>query len=138
MSAATGRAVARAAEALVGAPFRLHGRDPRWGLDCIGLVAAALERAGIAAEPPTGYGLRNAEARDAAALARRSGLVPAREPARPGDIVLVRAGPAQVHLLVLSTTGGFVHAHAGLRRVVACPGAPIWPVLHRWRPIGKG
>lgn len=129
-----GRAVALAAEALVGVRFRLHGRDPRWGLDCIGLVAAALEGAGVAARPPRTYGLRNAGTHDAAALARRSGLIPAQGAAMPGDILLVRAGPAQVHLLVVSTAGGFIHAHAGLRRVVASPGAPTWPVLHRWRP----
>jgi cell wall-associated NlpC family hydrolase len=138
VSRETGRAVALAAEALVGVRFRLHGRDPRWGLDCVGLVAAALEPAGIDARPPADYGLRNAEARDASVLARHSGLVPAQNPVRPGDILLVRAGPAQVHLLVASTTGGFIHAHAGLRRVVACPGAPPWPVLHHWRPIAKG
>ncbi|WP_374406927.1 peptidoglycan endopeptidase [Pelagerythrobacter sp.] len=129
--------MARAAEALVGTRFRLHGRDPGWGLDCIGLAAAALEGAGIETHPPTGYALRNADTRDAVALAQRSGLVAAQGAELPGDIVLVRAGPAQVHLLVISSTSGFIHAHAGLRRVVACPGAPAWPVLHRWRAIGK-
>lgn len=134
MSGARGEAVARAAEALVGTPFRLHGRDPRWGLDCIGLVAAALESAGLRAEPPSGYGLRNRDIGEPDALARRSALRPVEGPPLPGDVLLVRPGPAQVHLLVCAHGGHFIHAHAGLRRVVAMPGPPQWPVIRHWRP----
>ena len=44
MSAADRAAqVVAAARALVGVPFRLHGRD-RDGLDCVGLAALALGR----------------------------------------------------------------------------------------------
>lgn len=53
----------------------------------------------------------------------------------PGDVLLVRPGPAQVHLLVCARDGRFVHAHAGLRRVVAMPGPHGWPVLRHWRPV---
>ncbi|USA39027.1 NlpC/P60 family protein [Pelagerythrobacter marinus] len=132
-----GPAVARAARALVGTPFRLHGRDPRSGLDCIGLVAAALESAGLPADPPAGYGLRNTDPGDPDAIARRSALHPASGPPRPGDVVIVRPGPGQLHLLVCAGADGFIHAHAGLRRVVAMPGPLPWPVLGRWRPGGK-
>ena len=38
----SGAAIAAAARALVGVPFRLQGRDPALGLDCVGLVGAAL------------------------------------------------------------------------------------------------
>ena len=51
----------------------------------------------------------------------------------PGDLILARPGPAQHHLLVASGPDRFIHAHAGLRRVVAMPGPLPWPVLHRWR-----
>lgn len=136
MTGMRGEAVARAAEALVGAPFRLHGRDPRWGLDCIGLVAAALEGAGLPAEPPTRYGLRNRDIGDPDALALRSALRPVRGLPVPGDVLLVRPGPAQVHLLVRARRDDrFVHAHAGLRRVVAMPGPLQWPVIGHWRPV---
>jgi len=54
----TARRLARAAESLVGTPFRLHGRDPRAGLDCIGLFAAAMQRTGTPVTVPTGYTLR--------------------------------------------------------------------------------
>ncbi len=42
----TREAFAEAAESLVGIRFRLFGRDPAYGLDCVGLVAAALARSG--------------------------------------------------------------------------------------------
>ena len=86
MSAADRAAqVVAAARALVGVPFRLHGRD-RDGLDCVGLAALAL----------------------------------------------VRPGPLQLHLMI-GTGAGFVHAHAGLGRVVETPGLSPWPVLGWWR-----
>ena len=47
MSAGLGCQLAAAALYLVGAPFRLHGRDPRTGVDCVGLVLLALEGAGL-------------------------------------------------------------------------------------------
>ncbi|WP_317617053.1 hypothetical protein [Sphingobium sp. SCG-1] len=51
---------------------------------------------------------------------------------KTGDVVLVRAGAVQFHLM-LKVPGGFVHAHAGLRRVVEMPGEPLWPVVGVWR-----
>ena len=41
----SGAAIAAAARALVGVPFRLQGRDPALGLDCVGLVGAAMRAA---------------------------------------------------------------------------------------------
>jgi cell wall-associated NlpC family hydrolase len=132
----SGEALAAAAESLVGAPFRLHGRDPDFGLDCVGLVAAALERAGRPAMPPCGYRLRQRAAGPLLRAAANSGLVPATGPIAPGDVCLVTPGPAQHHLLVASNCGGFVHAHAGLRRVVLSPAPHAWPFVRRWRLIG--
>ena len=42
----SGRALALAAESYVGASFRLHGRDPITGFDCLGLVLVALAEIG--------------------------------------------------------------------------------------------
>lgn len=39
---------------------------------------------------------------------------------------------AQLHLAV-RTKQGFVHAHAGIRRVVETPGEPQWPLLGAYR-----
>lgn len=128
----TGALVAQAAEQLVGTRFRLHGRDPATGLDCVGVVAAALSACGGRVEAPAGYALRNRSIDDHLAFAAGAGLVPREGPVAPGDVLLVRPGPGQHHLLVATAPGRFVHAHAGLRCVVATPGPLPWPILRRW------
>jgi hypothetical protein len=124
----TGREVALAAQALVGARFRLHGRDPATGLDCVGLVAAVL-----GAKAPAGYGFRNRDISAAHTFAPAAGLAEVSGAIEPGDVLLVRSGPAQHHLLVAGPRGDFIHAHAGLRRVVATPAPLPWPVERHWR-----
>ena len=49
-----------------------------------------------------------------------------------GDLLLLAPGPYQHHLAIL-TDRGFVHADAGLRRVVETPGWPAWPLVGAWR-----
>ena len=124
----TGRDVALAAHALIGTRFQLHGRDPASGLDCVGLVAAAL-----GAPAPVGYRLRNSDIAAGLSFAPGAGLAEVSGTIEPGDVLLVRSGPAQHHLLVAGPHGGFIHAHAGLRRVVATPGPLSWPVERHWR-----
>ena len=116
---------AATALAAVGARFRLHGRDPASGLDCVGLAALAL---GI--EAPTGYALRGGD-RDAVAASLDAMLVRAHG-AAAGDLLLLQTGPGQLHFAI-RTAGGFVHADAALRRVVERPGGPPWPILGAWR-----
>ncbi|MBD8618898.1 peptidoglycan endopeptidase [Sphingomonas sp. CFBP 13728] len=118
-------AVAAAAVAAVGTRFRLHGRGAD-GLDCVGLVALALRAGGYLGEVPRGYALRG---NDWGLLDRV--LVRVAE-AEAGDVLLMAAGPGQLHLGI-RTAAGFVHADAGLRRVVERPGMPPWPVLGVWR-----
>lgn len=122
-------AFAAAAEALVGAPFRLGGRNPETGIDCVGLVACALGRG----DAPWGYGLRNSDIARHLAFAERAGFAPATGPVARGDLVLALPGPAQHHLLVALGRDRFIHAHPGLRRVVLHHGAPTWPERARWR-----
>lgn len=126
-------ALARAAEALIGTRFRLHGRDPATGLDCVGLVEAALKAIGREVEAPRGYALRNSDIREALAAAPLAVLREAEGKPQEGDVLLVRSGPAQHHLLIAAAGDRFVHAHAGLRRVVATPGPLPWPILRHWR-----
>lgn len=130
---ARGEAIAAAARALLGVRFRPQGRDPARGLDCAGLVLRALAGAGRPAAAPRDYPPRGGSADMVAALMATAGLV-AIEPgeARAGDVLLVGAGAAQLHL-VIRTSGGVVHADAGLRRVVERPGMPAWPILGAWR-----
>ena len=119
------RVEARAREA-IGARFRLGGRDPARGLDCVGLVAWALE----ADDAPGGYPLRGGVPGQVMALldARLARVAVA----EPGDVLLFAAGPGQLHLGIASARG-VIHADAGLRRVVERPGAMPWPVLGAWR-----
>ena len=133
----SGRALAAAAEALVGARFRLHGRDPEHGLDCIGVLAAALAAIGRPQAFPTGYALR--VSRPGAWLPDPAGLgfAPATGELAPGDVVLVRPGPAQVHLGIAVDGGAWVHAHAGLRRVVRSSAMPTGAPIGRWRLTDK-
>lgn len=129
----TGVQLADAAETLVGAPFRLHGRDRATGLDCLGVVAVSLAACGRTPSVPTGYGLHVRAIDRFLAAADAAGLRQTEEAVEPGDVVLVRPAPGQHHLLVARDGWTFIHAHAGLRRVVAMPGPLPWPVLRRWR-----
>lgn len=119
--------VARA-RALVGCRFRPQGRDPATGLDCIGLVASAFGMSpdGI----PRNYRLRG-EHRAPLKAGLDIYFRRVRE-VREGDVLLLDAGPGQAHLGI-KTDSGFVHAHAGLRRVVETPGAPQWPIVAAFR-----
>lgn len=129
---------AAAACALVGTRFRLHGRTPAEGLDCVGLVACALAASGRAVRAPAGYGLRNSTIEPHLTLAEANGFAPADGPAKRGDLLLVATGPGQHHLTVVSGENKFVHAHAGLRKIVIQPGPLPWAVLHRWRLTETG
>ncbi|ODU69350.1 MAG: hypothetical protein ABT11_12685 [Novosphingobium sp. SCN 66-18] len=125
--------LAAAALNLIGTPFRLHGRDPARGLDCVGLVAEAMRRAGFHPVPPGGYGLRALSVDALVPHAEASGLAPVPD---DGDVVLARVSPVQAHLLV-AAPDGFVHAHAGLGRVTFLPGPLPWPVAREWRVLSE-
>jgi cell wall-associated NlpC family hydrolase len=123
-------AIIARARALIGVRFRPQGRKPAAGLDCVGLVAAAL-----GAPAPADYRPHGATAARIAAELRKAGLAPA-DAMTAGDVVAMRTGPRQVHLGIW-TGAGLIHADAGLRRVVERPGAPAWPIIGIWR-AGEG
>jgi hypothetical protein len=56
--------------------------------------------------------------------------------AEPGDVVICEVARAQFHVL-LSTGEGFIHADAGLKRVVERPLPYPWPVAGVWRMAGE-
>lgn len=79
------------------------------------------------------YALRSSDAAEVDEEFAGSGFLRiAPTEAGAGDVLLVRAGPGQLHVAIL-TPGGYLHADAGLRRVVETPGAVGWPVLSAWR-----
>jgi cell wall-associated NlpC family hydrolase len=120
---------AERARALIGTPFRLQGRS-REGADCIGVAILAFD---IPDESfRRNYRLRGDHAGEARhQLQRFFRHVPATQ-LRSGDLMLMQVSSDQLHLGV-RTGRGFVHAHAGLRRVVETPGVPDWPVLGVYR-----
>ena len=124
---------AAAAEALTGTRFLLHGRSPATGLDCVGLVGAALAACGRQVRTPEGYRLRNAAIDCWLECAAANGLIETQGPPARGDVLLIRAGPAQHHLLVALGQGCAVHAHAGLGRVVIEPLDLTRPPVAQWR-----
>lgn len=126
-------ALAQAAVVLVGCPFRLHGRDPATGLDCIGVVAAALSAIGAQPTAPAGYGLRNLTVDHWLHHASASGLEPSPGPVRAGDVLLITLGACQHHLVIATDERTVIHAHAGLRRVVRQPLEHTWQIRAKWR-----
>jgi cell wall-associated NlpC family hydrolase len=130
--------LAREAELLVGTPFRLHGRDPATGLDCIGLFAAAMARAERPVAVPTGYTLRLGRLDPWLPDPASCGLRAARGRFAPGDVVLLQPGPGQIHLAIADRKLGWVHAHAGLRKVVRDIALPDGPIIHHWRLLRAG
>jgi hypothetical protein len=123
--------IVAAARDLVGTRFRLHGRSAERGLDCVGLAAVALARAGHVGEPPHEYGLRSGDVARAERWLAQAALCRV-EKGRAGDLLLARPGPLQLHVMIV-TPKGHVHAHAGLGRVVEMPGGSPWPVIGHWR-----
>lgn len=130
---ASARAVA-AARGAVGVRFRVQGRDPAFGLDCVGVAALAARAAGFAGDIPSGYALRGGDAARVERAFAAAGLVRSDTP-EAGDLALFVTGPGQVHLAVL-TGDGLIHADAMLRRVVERPGPAPWPMLGCWRVEG--
>lgn len=105
---------------MVGARFRPQGSDPGTGLDCVGLVWAAYAAAGARLVRPLGYPMRGWSRARVEAELTAAGFRPAGGAARVGDVVLIGLGAGQVHLGLIGAHS-FVHAHAGLRRVVETP-----------------
>ena len=124
----TSAEIVAAARACGGARFRAHGRDPAYGLDCVGVAAVAFGR-----EVPGHYALRGGHPDMIARVIQHAGLRAVdTKAAGAGDLLLIDAGAGQLHLAVL-TGRGFVHADAGLRRVVEAPGGPVGTLLGAWR-----
>lgn len=82
------------ARALKGAKWRHRGRKP-WAVDCIGLVAVAAQRSGLAVADAQGYGREPWEdLLRAGCRARWGHPLPASE-AAPGDVAVFRFAPGE-------------------------------------------
>ncbi len=129
-----GALFADAALGFVGVPFRLHGRSERTGFDCVGLVLASANAVGIRLNVPAGYSMRSAHPEYYARWFDQPELrrVLPHEQGQDGDIAIVRPSAQQLHFMIRAG-GGFVHAHASLRRVVHMPAPSPWPVWRGYR-----
>lgn len=117
------------ARALVGTSFRPQGRG-EGALDCVGVVLATYGLPSDAVR--SDYRLRGNDRRDVEqALALHFRRVSSAQ-LRPGDVMLLAIAEEQLHFAV-GTDAGFVHAHAGVRKVVETPGEPEWPLLGVYR-----
>lgn len=112
-----GEEIAAAARACIGTPFRLHGRVPGRGLDCVGLVVHVGRSLALIDHDETGYGLSGSGARLEAELMRAGLERVAVAQTRVGDVLLFDMGRGLLHVAVRSEHG-VIHAHRGLGRVV--------------------
>jgi hypothetical protein len=81
---------------------------------------------------PGDYPLRGGDGGTIIAAIERAGPRPiAPEAAVAGNLILITAGLDQFHMAVL-TGDGFVHADAGLRRVIETPGRPDGTIIGAW------
>ncbi|MEO6579992.1 MAG: peptidoglycan endopeptidase [Sphingomicrobium sp.] len=117
------------ARRLIGTRFRAQGRDPRFGLDCVGLAMIAY---GIAPdEVRRDYRLSGDHRRDVAAGLAAAFRRVSRLSQRKGDLMLIEVSPRHTHLAI-RTDIGFIHADVRLG-VVETPGEPVWPVVATYR-----
>jgi murein DD-endopeptidase / murein LD-carboxypeptidase len=108
---------AAAATRCVGTRFRLQGRDPATGLDCVGLIAWCAASVGLPVSDSADYILETSAVRlvphlQASGFAARDDLQP-----RVGDVLIFDLHNSLNHVAVC-TRAGMVHADIRFRRVV--------------------
>lgn len=128
-----GEMIAAKALRAVGTPFRLHGRKPGTALDCVGLAAHALGLRDV----PTNYSLKGTYYSIIRTYMGDNGVSELLTECvlRDGDLALVQCTSRHHHLMIRASNG-WVHAHAGLRRVVHMPDPSPWPITALWRNCG--
>jgi murein DD-endopeptidase / murein LD-carboxypeptidase len=133
MPIATAETIAARGLAQLGTPFRLRGRTPGVALDCVGLVAHALN----IESPPHQYSLKGTKYKTIKSYLDNMSLQNVSESAmvQEGDVAVVACAERQFHLMI-AVEGGWVHSHAGLGRVVRMAGPSPWPLIGLWRAIG--
>lgn len=127
------KAIAMRAFREIGTPFHLYGRSPGKALDCVGLalIAAGRHARGLAL---TSYSLKGDQLDKVSRVLTNScfDAIAIDSCALDGDLIFVAPGPMQGHFMVRASAG-WVHADAGLGRVVHRPGSPPWAVCAAWR-----
>lgn len=125
---ATGAALVEAARRYLGTPFHWGGAN--WhGMDCAGLLLAALHDIGRDFEPPMPYGRQVNQIAIKAALRQVCDRIDLHCPItlyntegtalmEAGDFLLFAVGGQPQHLAIANGEGGMIHTHEGVGRVV--------------------
>lgn len=116
---------------LVGCPVTHRGRDPRFGVDCVGVPIAALASLGVQVRELHSYGTMPSEAQIAAEFERHCARVNIVD-RQPGDLLQVRFGEEARHVVVLVGTDVCVEAVGRMGRVREVPLRPA-RVRAAWR-----
>jgi len=124
---------AERARALIGTAFRPQGRET-YGLDCVGLVLRTFDLPADSVRRD--YCLKGDHRDEVFSELKRLFRKVTMTGQRPGDVMVMAVRDDQLHLGI-QTDLGFVHAHAGIGRVVETPGRPEWPVLAVFRRRGR-
>lgn len=99
--------------------WRHQGRDPKVGLDCVGLLYAVAWEAGILAEDVRNYSLRPGSRLLVAELLKYCDEVPVGASRNAGDILVVSvAGEDPQHTELWTGQGTVLHSSARHRKVV--------------------
>lgn len=120
--------IVHSALALVGRPFRHHGRDPKFGLDCAGLLVATFAPLGVTlAEGPRDYRAKPPEAYVTQCLAQNFRLI--ESPPAAGDIVHLRykRDTEARHVGIIADAGELLIIHAVRHQPVTLE--PLYAVL---------
>jgi len=146
---AAGEALVRAARRYIGTPFHWGGAN-RHGMDCGGLILAALHDLGWTGWEPANYGRQVPPFALTAALNRFCDRVDIHAPLtlyntegaalmREGDILLFAVGGRPQHLAIANGRGGMIHTHEGAGRVVEQPIDSGWMrrLIGVWRWRGE-
>jgi hypothetical protein len=126
---------AKRARALVGTRFRPQGREPRFGLDCVGLILCVFDLPAHSVRRD--YRLRGDHRRELLSKLVHPFRRIAPSKCRSGDVLLLRVASDQMHLGIASDAG-LIHADARLGRVVETPGESGWPVVAAFRKRKSG
>jgi cell wall-associated NlpC family hydrolase len=116
---------AQAAEDCVGARFRLQGRDPATGLDCVGLIVWCARSCGLTVLHQPAYTLTSRpdallHELEATGFHRRHSLHPTL-----GDVIVFLMNHELNHVAV-ATRAGMTHADMRFRRVVSHRIDDLW------------
>jgi cell wall-associated NlpC family hydrolase len=114
-----------AAHNCVGARFRLQGRDPAYGLDCVGLISYCAKLAGLPVADRLDYDVTTDPTILSAHLIQSGFRKKTEGMLEPGDVVLLSFFGTPNHAAI-SSTSGIIHADMRLRKVVHHRLAPSW------------